>query len=92
MPDTLLATLCGTDDLRGEYFCNFETNTAYIERWQAAGLRIAALGGADELRAFELPDRRFFIATLFQPQLSSSAERPHPTVLGFLRACREKLT
>jgi CTP synthase (UTP-ammonia lyase) len=92
VPDTLLATLCGTEDLGGEYFCNFETNPAYIERWQAAGLQIAARGDADELRAFELPDRRFFIATLFQPQLSSSVERPHPIVLGFLQACRQKLT
>jgi len=34
----------------------------------------------------ELGDKRFFLATLFQPQLSSSYERPHPIVEGFLRA------
>jgi hypothetical protein len=34
----------------------------------------------------ELPDHRFFIATLFQPQLSSRPETPHPFWLAFLRA------
>jgi CTP synthase (UTP-ammonia lyase) len=39
-----------------------------------------------EVRALQLRAHPFFLATLFQPQLSSSAERPHPIVEGFLRA------
>jgi len=75
-------------DLSEEYFCNYETNSAFIPRWEAeAGLRVAARGGAGEMRAFELPDHPFFVATLFQPQRSSRSERPHPIVLGFLEAC-----
>jgi CTP synthase (UTP-ammonia lyase) len=85
--DTLMDALCGSQELREEYFCNFETNAKYVSRWEAAGLKIAARGGRGEMRAFELPSRRFFIATLFQPQLSSSYERPHPIVEGYLRAC-----
>jgi CTP synthase (UTP-ammonia lyase) len=84
---TLLGRLCGTGDLRGEYVCSFETNAAFVPRWEAAGLRVAARGGDGEMRAFELPAHRFFVATLFQPQLSSSHERPHPIVEGYLRAC-----
>jgi CTP synthase (UTP-ammonia lyase) len=38
------------------------------------------------MRALELPSNRFFLATLFQPQLSSSFDAPHPIVIGFLRA------
>jgi CTP synthase (UTP-ammonia lyase) len=86
---TLLERLCGTGDLRGEYFCSFETNADFVARWQAAGLRVAALGGQGEMRAFELPQKRFFVATLFQPQLSSSFARPHPIVEGYLRACSQ---
>jgi CTP synthase (UTP-ammonia lyase) len=87
VPGTLLSSLCGTEDLRPEYFCNFETNAAFVPRWRAAGLRVAAHGGEGEMRAFELPEKRFFLATLFQPQLSSSYERPHPIIVGYLRAC-----
>jgi CTP synthase (UTP-ammonia lyase) len=87
VPGTLLAELCGGDLLRGEYNCNFETNQAYVPRWQAAGLVVAGRDERGELRAFALPACRFFLATLFQPQLSSRSEVPHPIVLGFLRAC-----
>jgi CTP synthase (UTP-ammonia lyase) len=87
VPGTQLARLCGDADLNGQYFCSFETNRDFVPRWEAAGLRVAALGNDNELRAFELPASRFFIASLFQPQLSSSFELPHPLIAGFLRAC-----
>lgn len=87
LPGTLLARLCGAGDLRGEYFCSLEANPDFVARWEQAGLRVAARGSAGEMRALELPRNRFFVATLFQPQLSSSAERPHPIIEGYLRAC-----
>jgi CTP synthase (UTP-ammonia lyase) len=86
---TRLADLCRAPDLSEEYFCNFEANAAFIPRWEAeAGLRVAARDERGEMRAFELPDHPFFVATSFQPQLSSRSERPHPIVAGFVRACQ----
>jgi len=84
---TLLAQLCSGEPLRAEYYCSFETSADYVPRWQAAGLCVTGLGEQGELRAFSLPSSRFFLATLFQPQLSSRARAPHPIVTGFLRAC-----
>jgi CTP synthase (UTP-ammonia lyase) len=86
---TALAEICGPDPIAGEYFCNFETNSTYLERWQAAGLAVAARDGRGEMRAFELPSNRFFIATLFQPQRASRADAPHRMLQAFLRACSE---
>jgi CTP synthase (UTP-ammonia lyase) len=82
----LLAEICGAAPLACEYFCNFETNPAYVERWRAAGLSIAARDRRGEMRAFSLPSRRFFLATLFQPQRASRAGAPHAVVEAFLRA------
>ena len=48
------------------------------------------MGGDGALRAFELTDKRFFIASLFQPQLSSTYHEPHPLVLGFLKECARR--
>jgi CTP synthase (UTP-ammonia lyase) len=87
VPGTLLEQCCGSGDLRGEYFCSFETNRDFVPRWVGRGLRVAALGAEREMRAFELPQNRFFVATLFQPQLSSSFQRPHRIIEGYLRAC-----
>lgn len=91
-PGTLLEQLCGAVELRSEYFCSYEVNDRFVPRWREAGLRIAATGGAGELRAFELADRRFFICSLFQPQLSSTFDAPHPIVSGFLKACAQRAT
>ncbi len=44
----------------------------------------AARGG--EARAIESPTHRFYIATLYQPQLSSKPGKPHPLVLAFVQA------
>jgi CTP synthase (UTP-ammonia lyase) len=88
MPGTLLEALCGPEALSGEFFCSFETNGDFVPRWQAGGLRVGARGHDGEMRAFELPANRFFLATLFQPQLSSRHRSPHPIVTGFLNAAQ----
>lgn len=85
-PGTVLEALCGAGDLAEEYFCSFELNPAFVPRWLEAGLVIGAQGADGEVRAVELRDRQFFLATLFQPQLSSSSECPHPLIEGFLLA------
>ena len=41
-----------------------------------------------EVRAVERTDHPLFLATLYQPQLRSTAAEPHPVWLGFLEACR----
>jgi CTP synthase (UTP-ammonia lyase) len=47
---------------------------------------VSARGTHGEPRAVELAHHRFFLATLFQPQLSSRPDAPHPIWLAFLRA------
>lgn len=89
LPGTRLHSICGTEDHAEQYYCNYGVNEEYEKQFQAAGLRISARGVQGETRAVELPDRRFFIATLFQPQLSSRPEAPHPFWLAFLRAAMQ---
>jgi CTP synthase (UTP-ammonia lyase) len=83
---TLLWAILGTEDHSEQYYCNYGVNEEYQEKFQAAGLRVSARGRMGETRAVELPGGRFFIATLFQPQLSSRPGLPHPLLLAFLRA------
>lgn len=87
-PGSLLARLCG-HALRGEFFCSYETNPAYVPRLEAVGVRFPAVDEDGAVRALELASHRFFLSTLFQPQLSSSFTAPHPIIVGYLRACCE---
>jgi CTP synthase (UTP-ammonia lyase) len=86
LPGTLLQTIYGADHCCEQYYCNYGVNEDYESQFQAAGLRVSARGIGGEPRAVELPDHRFFIATLFQPQLSSRPEAPHAIWLAFLGA------
>ena len=86
LPGTLLHSICGCEDDSEQYYCNYGVNEDYEKQFQAAGLRVSARGIHGETRAVELPEHRFFIATLFQPQLSSRPEAPHRFWLAFLRA------
>lgn len=81
-----LAAIYRVTDTEEEYFCNYEVNPAYHQDLEHAGLRLAAFDDGGELRAIELPGHRFFMATQFQPQLSSAEGRPHPVIVEFLTA------
>ncbi len=82
-----LADIYESLEAEEEYFCNYEVNRRYLPDFANAGLKLTAFDADGELRAVELPGPRFFIATLFQPQLSSTENRPHPLVAAYLRAC-----
>lgn len=42
-----------------------------------------------DTRILELPQNKFFIATLFQPQLSSTRENPHKLIHAYLKQAEE---
>jgi CTP synthase (UTP-ammonia lyase) len=88
-PGSYLHSFYRQDMVTEEFFCNFEVNREY--EWAAieAGFPVVARGPKGEIRAIESPTHRFFIATLFQPQLSSKAGKPHPLVMAFAQAAAD---
>lgn len=85
-PGSYLHAIYNKDIVTEEFFCNYEVNPEFEGPIIEAGFTIAARGGQNEIRAIELSNHRFFIATLFQPQLSSKPGHPHPLIVEFLRA------
>ena len=89
MPGTMLHRIFGRERSPEGFFCNYEVNPLFETRLQAAGLRISARGPRDEIRAVELPGHRFYLATLFQPQLTSEVSgEAHPVIVAYLEAAR----
>jgi CTP synthase (UTP-ammonia lyase) len=68
------------------YYCNFGLTRAAADRLEAGGLRVTGVDQDGEPRVVELPDHPFFVATLFVPQASSTADRPHPLVTRLVEA------
>jgi CTP synthase (UTP-ammonia lyase) len=85
-PGCRLAAIYNGCEIFEEHFCNYEVNPAYHKALENAGLKLAAFDEKGELRAVELPSHPFFLATLYQPQLSSTESKPHPVIVAFLRA------
>lgn len=83
-PGTTLYSIYGGAEAVEEHFCNYEVNAEYLRQFESAGLRLAAWGPQGEMKAFELPSHRFFVAMLFQPQRAQ--KQPHPVVVAFLKA------
>ena len=89
-PGSYLQSFYGKKEIvTEEFFCNFEVNPEYEWATMEAGFPVVARGAQGEIRAIESPTHRFFIATLFQPQLSSTEKKPHPIVLAFVQAAAD---
>ena len=85
-PGSYLHSFYKQDLVAEEFFCNYEVNPEFEWAIAEAGFPVVARGAEGEVRAIESPKHRFFIATLFQPQLSSKPGKPHPIIVEFLRA------
>jgi len=85
-PGSYLHSFYKKDTVAEEFFCNYEVNPEFEWAFVEAGFPVVARGAQGEVRAIESPKHRFFIATLFQPQLSSRPGKPHPIIVEYLRA------
>ena len=66
--------------------CNYGLNVDLDQVASEAGMRVAGVDELGEVRAIERVDHPFFVGTLYQPQLRSSAEEPHPVFVGLVEA------
>lgn len=84
-PSTRLRDIYGVDTVVESTTCNYGLNPDF-GHLVAAGLVLAGADGTGEVRAVERSDHPFFVATLYQPQLRSTAARPHPVFGAFVAA------
>ena len=88
-PGSYLQSFYSQDTVTEEFFCNFEVNPDFEWTTMEAGFPVVARGPEGEIRAIESPTHRFYVATLFQPQLSSTEKKPHPLILAFVQAAAD---
>jgi CTP synthase (UTP-ammonia lyase) len=85
-PDTLTFQAYGVTQVVEQFNCNYGLHKGYREEMTKGALKIVGVDSSGDARIVELADHRFFIATLFLPQLSSSPENPHPLIMAYLKA------
>jgi CTP synthase (UTP-ammonia lyase) len=85
-PGTLAHRAYGKRETVEQFRCSYGVNPAYRDAIEGGALQVAGVGPDGEVRIVELSGHRFFIATLFLPQLSSSVGMPHPLIVAYLKA------
>jgi len=86
VPGSALAAIYGAPEAVEGYHCSYGLNPRYRSLLESSPLRISAVDEAGEVRGVELAGHPFFVATLFQPELSALAGTPHPLVRAFVAA------
>jgi CTP synthase (UTP-ammonia lyase) len=89
LPGTLAHRAYGRAAVLEQFACNYGLNPVYHEHFGQGGLKIAGRDETGEVRLVELAAHRFFMATLFLPQLSSSPAQPHPLIVAYLQATQQ---
>jgi len=86
---TKVAQIYCAKDSEERFNCNFGLSESCKNELVAHGFVVSGTTEEGDTRILELPQNKFFIATLFQPQLSSTPENPHKLILSFLKSAEE---
>jgi CTP synthase (UTP-ammonia lyase) len=84
-PGSRVEAIYGSRSAFEQYYCNFGLNPEVQQSLHDAGLRIVGRDANGEARILTLPKHRFFVATLFVPQLTSTPDHPHPVIRAFFK-------
>ncbi len=86
-PGTRIASAYGVSETTEGYRCSYGLNPQFQAALIAGPLRASADDDTGEVRAVELDDHPFFVATLFQPERAALKGESPPLVLAFVSAC-----
>ncbi|MGW6928007.1 CTP synthase C-terminal region-related (seleno)protein [Streptomyces sp. NPDC054950] len=87
-PGSLAQSVIGSERTVERYFCAYGPSR-HLDTLRARGLRFSGHDENGQVRIAELPGHPFFLASLFQPELSGDGSRPHPIVRALARAAVE---
>jgi CTP synthase (UTP-ammonia lyase) len=89
VPRSLIAKAYETSQIREGYRCRFGVNPLFEQQLLSDRLHAVGHDSSGDLRAIELKDHRFFVATLFQPERAALKGQMPPLVRAFVEACME---
>lgn len=91
-PGSLAESALGAERSVEHYHCSYGPEPRHLPVLTAHGLRLSGHDEDGQARIAELPGHPFFLATLFQPELSGDGTRPHPVLKAFAAAAAAHAT
>ncbi len=88
-PNSVSAKLYGSELVSERHRNRYEFNSKYYEEFEKNGMLLAGMNPETKLiELVELKDHPFFISTIYQPELKSRPNKPHPLFLGLANAAK----
>ncbi|MBK5342593.1 CTP synthase [Pseudomonas sp. TH49] len=87
---SLIAKAYETSEIHEGYRCRYGVNPQFERELLTHQLHAVGHDSAGDLRAIELKDHVFFVATLFQPERAALKGQIPPLVRAFVEACVEQ--
>jgi len=84
-----LSNLYGCTEIIEKYNCSFGLNKSFQNLLNENQFKVVGVDENGEARIMTIEANNFFIVSLFQPQLSSTYEKPHPLVSEYLVAAKK---
>lgn len=88
-PNTLIARAYGKEKISEGYRCSYGISADFAAELEKSDMRITGWDEDGEIRAVELANHPFFVATLFQHERNALAGRPVPLVQALLKAAKD---
>ena len=85
-PGSLVHQAYKREEVVEQFVCSFGLNPEFLDKIEEGQLNFSGVDIDGEVRVVELADHPFYVATLFQPQISSKPGNPHPLIVACLRA------
>ncbi|HBD10743.1 MAG TPA: CTP synthetase, partial [Porticoccaceae bacterium] len=87
VPGSMAAKIYGTDVILERHRHRYEVNNAYVERIEAAGLKVDGWSADHTLvEIVSLPSHPWFFGCQFHPEFTSTPRAGHPLFSGFIQA------
>jgi CTP synthase (UTP-ammonia lyase) len=87
---SLAERVYGASETFSEFHCSNELNRRYQPLFERSDLRVSGVGDEGEARVVELTGARFYVATLYLPQLATGKGEPDPLIDAYVRAAAEE--
>ncbi|EXU74904.1 CTP synthase C-terminal region-related (seleno)protein [Erwinia mallotivora] len=87
-PDTVIARAYGRLTTHEGYHCNFGMNADFIAELRDFPLVISAWDSEGDVRGIELPQHKYFVATLFQSERAALRNELSPLVVELIKAAQ----
>jgi CTP synthase (UTP-ammonia lyase) len=86
LPGSLLHRAYGRNEVTEQFACSYGFNPQFRPKFDKGRLKITGIDLDGDVRAVEMLDHPFYVATLFVPQVSSRPDNPHPLLIAYLKA------